>query len=405
MFDHRCLVVAVLALALGVGCGGGGGSDTPSVASNPPSLLNSCPSLPASTLPAGSIGAIVDGLVATQMQTQGLPGMAVAIGRNGTILYSQGYGYANLASCVRVQPTTEFQIGSVTKQFTAAAILKLQSAGTLNLDNTVVSYLPSYAFDARITVRMLLNHTSGLDDYVNNRAQFPLPPGYANGLSQQTVFTAIVQAPLLFVPGSAFLYSNSNYFVLGSIIEAVTARTYPEYMTTEIFQPNGLNRTTYLQPLSSASPYSYANPQVPGTSGLAAGIILDPSVYFATGALWSNVQDLATWDAALRNGNVISPAQFTVMVTPPAVPVLGQAGTQSNYAMGWGSTTMLARPFIWHDGQTLAYTAVNGLFLDNGLSVAVLTNVDIQGRAGALDVFAAALLQAICTSPATASSC
>ena len=101
-----------------------------------------------------------------EMKAQGLVGAAVAIAKNGTILYSQGYGYANLATCQPVQPSMDFQIGSVTKQFTAAAVLQLQNAGKLNIDNTVLTYLPGYTFDPRLTLRMLLTQTSGLPDYL-----------------------------------------------------------------------------------------------------------------------------------------------------------------------------------------------------------------------------------------------
>ncbi len=127
--------------------------------------LKSCPPLsPASN---GSLAAVVDPLIISEMKAQGLVGAAVAVAKNGTILYSQGYGYANLATCQPVQSSMDFQIGSVTKQFTAAAVLQLQNTGKLNIDDTVITYLPSYAFDPRITLRMLLTQTSGLPNYLD----------------------------------------------------------------------------------------------------------------------------------------------------------------------------------------------------------------------------------------------
>jgi CubicO group peptidase (beta-lactamase class C family) len=335
------------------------------------------------------------------MKAQGLPGMTVAIAKNGTVLYAQGYGYADLSTCKQVQPTTEFQIGSVTKQFTATAILQLQDAGRLNIDNTVLTYLPGYAFDPHITLRMLLNQTSGLANYTG----FALPPSWINGVPQQTVLTAITQAPLLFTPGAAYSYSNSNYFVLGAIIEVVSSLSYAEYMTSYIFQPIGLSHTSYLQPSTSALPYTYTFPLVSGTTGLAPGIAPDASVFFSAGTLWSNVQDLAAWDAALLNNKVIPASLLAVMVAPPAsVPVYQQAGLSSTYAMGWIRDTLLGNSIIWHNGQTLAYTAFNGVSLNNGFSVSILTNVDIQGGMP-IQSFAATLVHAICTSAATASNC
>ena len=113
--------------------------------------------------------------------------MTVAIAKNGTVLYTQGYGYADLSNCQAAQPDNNFQIGSVTKQFTAAAVLQLQNTGMLDIDHAVVSYLPSYGFDSRITLRMLLNQTSGLADYL----AFAAAPSWVNGVSEQTVLTAI----------------------------------------------------------------------------------------------------------------------------------------------------------------------------------------------------------------------
>ena len=167
--------------------------------------------------------------------------MTVAIAKNGTVLYTQGYGYADLSNCQAAQPDNNFQIGSVTKQFTAAAVLQLQNAGMLDIDHAVVSYLPSYGFDSRITLRMLLNQTSGLADYL----AFAAAPTWVNGVSEQTVLTAIAQAPLILTPGSSYSYSNSNYYILGSIIEAVSGITYPNYLANNIFTPVGLSHTSY----------------------------------------------------------------------------------------------------------------------------------------------------------------
>jgi len=147
----------------------------------------------------------------------------------------QGYGYADLNTHQAMSADTVMQIGSVTKQFTAAAILQLQDAGLLDIDRTVVSYLPTYAFDPRITLRMLLNQTSGLWDYL----YMPSLQQYgATGAPESTVLNAVVAAPLLFDPGSAFNYSNSNYYILGSVIEAVSSQTYPDYLAARVFAPD-----------------------------------------------------------------------------------------------------------------------------------------------------------------------
>jgi CubicO group peptidase (beta-lactamase class C family) len=323
------------------------------------------------------------------MKVRTLVGMAVAIAKNGNVLYSQGYGYGDLSTCQAVQPVSEFQIGSVTKQFTAAAILQLQNAGRLNIDDAVAVYLPSYGFDSRITLRMLLNQTSGLADYLS----FAGAGLWIAGVAEQTVLTQIVQAPLLFTPGSLYSYSNSNYFILGSIIETVTGLTYSDYLTANILTPVGLSHTSYLKPPDSASPYN---------AGPVPGVIPDPSLFFSAGALWSNVQDLATWDAALLSGRVIPSSLFMVMVTPPSVP--NTQGALSDYAMGWVRASEVGHPLVWHNGQTYSYAAFNGMFLDDGFVVIMLTNMRVNEDTPLLNL-GNQLINAICTSSATAGNC
>jgi len=358
-------------------------------------LLNSCPPLAPAPSRAGSLGEAVDTLAALEMQQQGLPGMTIEIARWGIPLYARAYGYADLASCRPARIETPYQIGSVTKQFTAAAILQLQQAGRLNLDSPVLTYLSGYAFDPRITLRMLLNQTSGLVDYTT----LPPPPGWLNGLPENTILTDIVAQPLQFTPGSAYQYSNSNYFILGAVIEAVTSLSYWDYLERHVLRRAGLTHTGPAQSPLAASPYTYTNPAVPGTTGLAEGLIPDPSIYFSAGALWSTVADLAKWDAALRDGVIISRQAFHQMVTPPpSVPVFQGVAVPNPYAMGWITRSPGAViPMIWHNGQTLAYTAFNSLRLENGFSVSVLTNVDIQADIP-LYPFTIDLINAVCAS-------
>jgi len=359
-------------------------------------LLNSCPPLAPAVSPAGSLGEAVDTLAAREMRQQGLPGMTIEIARRGVPLYVRAYGYADLASCRPAQIETPYQIGSVTKQFTAAAVLQLQQEGRIDIDRSVLTYLSGYALDPRITVRMLLNQTSGLVDYTT----LPPPPGWLNGLPENTLLSLIVEQPLQFTPGSAYQYSNSNYFILGAVIEAVTSVSYWEYLERHVLRRARLTHTGPVQSPLAASPYTYTNPAVPGTTGLADGLIPDPSIFFSAGALWSTVADLAKWDAALWDGAIISRRMFHEMVTPPpSIAPFQGAAVPAPYAMGWITQSPQAVvPVIWHNGGTLAYTAFNSLRLENGFSVSVLTNVDIQTDIP-LYPFTMALINAVCASP------
>jgi CubicO group peptidase (beta-lactamase class C family) len=166
-------------------------------------------------------------------------------------------------------------------------------------------------------------------------------------------------------------------------------------MEANIFQPAGLSNTSYVQPAVISSPY---------TAALGAGLIPDPSLYFSAGALWSNVQDLATWDTALLNGKVIPASVFTIMVTPSNVPNYPKGGP-SDYAMGWVSGTEVGHPFVWHNGETHAYTSFNGMFLDDGFSLALLTNGHVVNEDTPFLNLAEQIIQGICTSSATAGNC
>ena len=180
---------------------------------------------------------------------------------------------------------------------------------------------------------MLLNQTSGLVDYTT----LPPPPGWmSTACPRTTILTLILAQPLVFTPGSAYQYSNSNYFILGAVIEAVTSVSYWDYLDRHVLRPAGLTHTGPTQSPLAASPYTYTHPAVPGTTGLAEGLIPDPSIFFSAGALWSTVADLAKWDAALRDGAIISRQAFHEMVTPPpSIPVFQDATVPTPYAMGW----------------------------------------------------------------------
>ncbi len=366
-------IAGLVALGMLVGCGGGGGSSGGSGTAGTGGSgsggtqtgPNGCPTAPAATQPAGSMGAIVDAAVAVEMAAQHMPGMTVEVAKNGTVLYTQGYGYADLTTCTLMAADAQMQIGSLTKQFTAVAILQLQQAGKLDIDQPAVSYLPTYAFDTRITLRMLLNQTSGLQDYLG----FPELQQYITGAAEPIALDAIVQHPLHFAPGMAYEYSNSNYFILGSVLEAVTGTSYRDYLLAKVFAPAGLASTFYQRPARSAAPY------VQGSDGKpTAGIIPDSSAYFSAGALWSNVQDLSIWDAALLSGKEIPSSLATLMMTPSGLPPFNPQD-QTRYGMGLiDGGTLAGHTFVWHNGQTISYTSFDGMLTDDGFTLTVLTN-------------------------------
>jgi D-alanyl-D-alanine carboxypeptidase len=357
----------VLSTSLLAACGGGG------------TAKSSAPSGCGAPMPASpstsSIAGIVDPLVENELATTDAPSLTIEIARAGTPIYVQAYGQQNLAACLAAAATTPYQIGSITKQFTAAAVLTLVESGKVDLDTPVVAYLADYQFNPLLTVRMLLNQTSGLQDF---ESLLTVAQDEA-GVTEQQVLTDIVGAASHFSPGTAYEYSNSNYFVLGVIIERVSGATYGDYLQAHVLTPAGLMNTSITQPANAALPYSLDFPFVAGTPGRSLGIIPDPSVLFSAGELWSTVGDLTQWDNALFGGKVIDQQSLIEMLTAPSgVPTYGQPSLPSSYAMGWVVSNYNGYPFYWHNGKTLAYTAYNGVFSDTQWTLTILTNLDLS---------------------------
>ena len=353
----------VLYTCLLCACGGGGGGGSTGCGTPMPASPGS-----------SSIAALVDPIVEKELNITDAPSLTIEIARGGTPIYVQAYGQQNVASCLAAAPTAPYQIGSVTKQFTAAAVLTLVESGQINLDTPVVVYLPDYQFNPSLTVRMLLNQTSGLQDYLG----FALAQPQA-AVPEQQVLTDIVAAAMHFSPGTAYEYSNSNYFVLGVIIERVSGTTYADYLQAQVLTPAGLMNTSLTRPADAALPYTLDDPLVPGASGRSLGIIPDPSVFFSAGALWSTVGDLTQWDIALFGGKVITQQSLVEMLTPPSgVPTFGQVTVPSSYAMGWVASRYDGHPFYWHNGKTLAYTAFNGVLSDTQWTLTILANLDVS---------------------------
>jgi CubicO group peptidase (beta-lactamase class C family) len=363
------LVSVAMALAL-VGCGGS--------------------SVPSPPQQQGSLAATVDSVAQAAMQQQGMPGMTVALAKKGTMLYVQGYGVSDLNTRQPTPPNAIFEIGSMTKQFTAALIMKLQERGQLHVDDSIATYLPEYNFPSAITLRMMLTHTSGLANFTD----FPqLGDWVRNGVSEATVLTAVSQAPLQFLPGTQYSYSNSNFFALGTIIEKLTGQSYMADLDQYIFRPLGLKNTYYSLPPAGQSATGYAS----NGSGLVPAILWDRSAAFAAGALSSNVYDLVAWDNALISGKVVSPASFKAMTTSNGF----QIAAGGSYGFGLALWTFHNRPIIWHDGQIGGFTTETAVFLDSGFAVVVLTNdQDANPDAVILNI-----MNAVCNSSQLAGNC
>lgn len=294
------------------------------------------------------------------------PGAAVIVVRRGETLLRKGYGMANLELDVPMEPDMVFRLASMTKQFTAAAVMLLVEEGKITLDAPITTYLPDFPTQGRpVTVDHLLTHTSGIKSYTSL-------PGWRSrvmeDLRPQQVIDLFKDEPLDFEPGEGWSYSNSGYFLLGAIIEKVSGESYARFVEQRIFAPLGMESTRYGRPrrVVPRRAAGYAGP--PGAYRNAAYISMDQA--FAAGGLLSSVDDLARWDASLYTDQLLSTASRRRMWTSQRLP----DGRDVHYGYGWGLAEYEGHRLIHHGGGIDGFVTCGVRLPDDEVFVAVLSN-------------------------------
>ena len=273
------------------------------------------------------------------------PGASVLVLRSGRVLLKKGYGFANVEHRVPNTPDTKFRIGSVTKSFTALAILQLQEAGKLGLDDSIATYLPGVPNGDRVTVRHLLTHTSG---FLNSEKD-----------------------PLEFTPGERINYSNTGYKLLGKIVEAVSETSWEDYLQAHIFAPAGM-RDTGCDHTERILPRRSSGYFFDGKGGYLNAPPEDISqTAWAAGALYSTVEDMARFQEALSSGKLLRLETITQAFTPNRLT----DGTETKYGFGWMIADYRGVREICHGGDTDGHSAVFAMYPNQHLTVIVLSNV------------------------------
>ena len=298
------------------------------------------------------------------------PGAAVAVVSAGKVVLAEGYGQANRERALQTTPGTKFHLGSVSKQFTAAAVMLLVEDGKVSLDERAAKYLAKLPGPYRsITVRQLLQHTSGI--------RRDLRDDDGNSLVGDALFHALAKEALAFKPGERAGYSNTDYVLLGMLVEAVSGKPCGEFQRSRIFAPLGMESTRYVE----------SDKPVPG---LATGYTwmegrFEPVTFvprrFGAGDLVSTVLDLAKWDAALSGGTLLRPSSLETMSTgarlndgSPAVIGADDAGRLLESAMGWHLSIDLGHRVVHHGGNIDGYSSQVERFVDDRVTVIVLAN-------------------------------
>jgi D-alanyl-D-alanine carboxypeptidase len=316
----------------------------------------------------------VDDYVLEEMRLRHVPGLALTVVRDGRVVKERGYGLANVELNVPVTPETVFEIGSVSKQITAAAVMLLVEEGKLSLEDKISKHLPGTpdAWNA-VTVRHLLTHTSGIKNYTG-LAGFAL----SERLKRDEFVRRIGAHPLAFAPGDAHSYGNTNYNLLGYIIEAVTGKSYWQFVGERIFRPLGMTATADRDPhnilKNRASGYEWE-------AGALVGRDYDLTDVFSAGAIVSTVRDLVKWDAALEGETLLKRPTLERIWTPTRL----NDGREHPYGLGWYVENVRGVRRVRHNGQTAGFAAAIARYREERVTVIVLCNLGTIGLAGRIN--------------------
>lgn len=318
------------------------------------------------TLPARADS--TDDFIHREMSARRIPGVALMVIQNGQPARTAAYGLANLELQVGVTPEPRFEIGSLTKQFTAAGILLLAQEGKLTVDDRLARHLPAIpAAWTNVTLRHLLTHTSGIKSYTGLDG-FEL----TKHLTREQFIRKLAAHAMEFAPGQKFKYSNSGYSLLGYVIEAASATDYWEFMAERFFRPLGMDATTDRDPRTILPNRASGYEQT--TNHVHINRDYDLTDVFSAGAIVSTVGDLTKWNAALDSDKLLSAESRAMWWTPGKL----NDGTVIDYGFGWRIGTQRGRRTLGHSGSTSGFSANFQRYPADGLTVIVLTNTDEQ---------------------------
>ena len=331
---------------------------------------------PAGAQDAGRLPAQVDSIATAVLAATGVPSASVAIVRHGAIAYVHAYGNAKLDPQTPADTTMRYAIGSISKQFTAAAILLLTQQHKVSLDDPVSRFVPGLSRGNEVTVRELLSHTSGYQDFW---PQDYVPPSMEKPTTPQQIIDRWAKQPLDFEPGTKWQYSNTNFIIAGLIVQKASGTPFTKFIHTRILDPLGLTTAVDFDALgpSAAQPIGYMRY---GLGPLRPSTPTGPGWMFGAGELAMTPTDLAKWDISMIKQSVLSPASYKAMETT----VLLKNGVSSGYGLGVEVGQVGGHRMISHSGEVSGFTAENMVFPDDSAAIVVLTNQDAAPASGAI---------------------
>jgi CubicO group peptidase (beta-lactamase class C family) len=328
------------------------------------------------------------------------PGLAVLVQKNGRILFRKGYGVRDLRTNTKIDPPTNFRLASFTKQFTAMAIMLLVHDKKLRYDETLVEIFPDFpAYGKTITIRNLLNHTGGLPDYEDLMAAAETSRNSRIWTPERQIHDAEVLSMLeaesqgKFPPGTSWSYSNSGYVVLGLVVAKASGQSYGDFLRARIFAPLRLDHTiVYQKGKNEVANRAFGHSQALSGHGPETPLFqeTDQSPTSATlgdGGIYSNLEDLAKWDDALRNHTLLSAEEMKPALVPRRLangqPTLWPVeanddnlhpGKPVSYGFGWFLDPYRGHPRMWHTGSTMGFRTVIERLTADYLTIIILAN-------------------------------
>jgi CubicO group peptidase (beta-lactamase class C family) len=306
----------------------------------------------------------IDEYVQAEMQKQRIPGMSVALVRNGQIVHAKGYGLANLEHQVAVKPETIFQSGSVGKQFTATAVMLLVEDGKLALDDLITKHFKDApAAWQKITIRHLLTHTSGMTDY-------PRDFDFRRDHTEADLLKQAMAIPLAFQPGERWSYSNVGYITLGILISQVTGKFYGEFLQERIFKPLGMTTARIINEAdiipNRAQGYRLVNGELKHQEWVSP--VMNTT---ADGSLYLTLYDMAKWDAALYGDKLLTPASLAQMWTKAKL----NDGKEADYGFGWQLAEVRGHRLIEHGGAWQGFKSHIARYVNEKLTIIAFANL------------------------------
>jgi len=315
----------------------------------------------------------VDEITSKVLAATGVPSASVAVAKDGAVVYVQAYGDARLDPKTAAAPTMRYSIGSISKQFTAAAVLMLQEKGKLSLDDKVSKWVPGLTRGNEVSIRQLLSHTSGYQDYA---PQDYMIPDWEQPISPQQIMDRWAKIPLDFDPGTKWQYSNTNFVIAGLIVEKAGGNPLFELLQERVLTPLQMTSATNteIRKLPASDPSGYFRYAL---GPLRPAPKEGPGWMYAAGELAMTAEDLAKWDISVMKQSVLKPASYREMETE----VLLKNGAGTRYGLGVSVFNQNGHRWLEHGGEVSGFTAENIILPDDWIAVAVLTNQDAVGAA------------------------